>query len=277
MLSKNKIKFIHSLHLKKFRDESGFFIAEGSKLIADLIGSFDCELLVYTASKEENALPIKAQERILTDETGLRKISAQKTPEGMLAVFRKPELTVPSKKELKTQLCLALDEIQNPGNLGTIIRIADWFGIRHIFCSFTTADVYSPKVVQATMGALARVQVHYVNLDTFLSTWNIDNQSEPECPHSLKDNEKSDNQEDYNNFPIYGTFLSGKNIYQEKLSPNGIILMGNEGQGISPALAKHVTHKLRIPNFPENAPSSESLNVAVATAIVCSEFRRNNF
>ena len=245
-------------------------------LIADLIGSFDCELLVYTASRED-ALSITAQERILTD---MKPVCAKYLHRKRLKVcWRSSEnlsLQFP-QKEIKNTTLLGTRRDSKPGNLGTIIRIADWFGIRHIFCSFTTADVYSPKVVQATMGALARVQVHYVNLDTFLSTWNIDNQSEPECHHSLKDNEKSDNQEDYNNFAIYGTFLSGKNIYQEKLSPNGIILMGNEGQGISPAIAKHVTHKLRIPNFPENAPSSESLNVAVATAIVCSEFRRNNF
>ena len=126
MLSKNKIKFIHSLQLKKFRDESGFFIAEGSKLIHDLANSFDCKLLVYTGSKEEKGiLSITAEERILTDEAGLRKVSAQKTPEGILAVFRKPESVIPSKEKLKNQLCLALDDIQNPGNLGTIIRIAD--------------------------------------------------------------------------------------------------------------------------------------------------------
>jgi TrmH family RNA methyltransferase len=258
MLSKNKIKFIHSLQLKKFRDESGFFIAEGSKLIHDLANSFDCKLLVYTGSKEEKGiLSITAEERILTDEAGLRKVSAQKTPEGILAVFRKPESVIPSKEKLKNQLCLALDDIQNPGNLGTIIRIADWFGIRHIFCSLSTADAYGPKAVQATMGALARVQVHYADLATLLSAWNTINPGE--------------------DFPIYGTFLSGSNIYSEKLSPNGIILMGNEGQGISPKIEKHITCKLRIPNFPENTPTSESLNVAVATAIVCSEFRRRSF
>jgi TrmH family RNA methyltransferase len=257
MLSKNKIKFIHSLQLKKFRDESGFFIAEGSKLIHDLAGSFDCELLVYTKSKEEDLLSITAQERIVTDEAGLRKVSAQKTPGGVLAIFRKPEPAVPSKEELKKQLCLALDDIQNPGNLGTIIRIADWFGIRHIFCSLSTADAYGPKTVQATMGALARVHVHYVDLATFLSEWNAVDQGAE--------------------FPIYGTFLNGNNIYSNKLSPNGIILMGNEGQGISPEIEKYITCKLRIPNFPENTPTSESLNVAVATAIVCSEFRRRSF
>lgn len=166
----------------------------------------------------------------------------------MLAVFRKKPAVDISKEVLAGELSLALDDIQDPGNLGTIIRIADWFGIKNIFCSEFTADAYGSKVVQASMGALARVNMHYVNLPAFLS--------------EIKD------------IPVYGTFLEGLNIYPEKLSANGIIVMGNEGNGISREVAELVTHKLMIPSYPEHVPTSESLNVAVAAAIVCAEFRK---
>ena len=145
---------------------------------------------------------------------------------------------------------MALDDVQDPGNLGTIIRIADWFGIEHIFCSSGTADVYNPKTIQATMGAIARVKLHYCNLPDFL---------------------KSASQK---NTPIFGTFLDGENIYTQELPANGIIIMGNEGNGISKQIAEMVTHRILIPNYPQGCETSESLNVAVATAIVCAEFRR---
>lgn len=147
-------------------------------------------------------------------------------------------------------LCLALDDVQDPGNLGTIVRIADWFGIEHIFCSNGTADIYNPKTVQATMGAIARVKLHYCNLPEF-----IGNASEK-------------------NIPVFGTFLDGENIYTQHLPKNGIIVMGNEGNGISEQIARKVSHRLLIPNYPQGCETSESLNVAVATAIVCAEFRR---
>lgn len=147
-------------------------------------------------------------------------------------------------------LCLALDDVQDPGNLGTIVRIADWFGIEHIFCSNGTADIYNPKTVQATMGAIARVKLHYCNLSDFIG----------------KASEK--------NIPIFGTFLNGENIYTQPLPKNGIIIMGNEGNGISEQIAQKVSHRLLIPNYPQGCETSESLNVAVATAIVCAEFRR---
>jgi len=249
MLSKNKIKLITSLSHKKFRDETSLFIAEGTKLVADLATGFHCELLVISTGKESICKEIIADEKVVVDDDILTKLSTQKSPQGILGVFRKKKLVIPSQQELANQLVLALDDIQDPGNLGTIIRLADWFGIENIFCSGLTADAYGPKVVQATMGALARVNLHYVNLPAFLS--------------------------EMKNIPIYGTFLDGRNIYSEKLSKNGIIVMGNEGNGISPEIEKLVTNKLLIPNFPANASGSESLNVAVATAIVCSEFRRN--
>lgn len=249
MLSKSKIKLITSLAHKKYRDETGLFVAEGTKLVTDLATGFHCELLAIAAGKENMCKETVADEKIVVDDDVLTRLSTQKNPQGVLGVFRKKDSALPSQQELKSQLVLALDDIQDPGNMGTIIRLADWFGIKNILCSEFTADAYGPKVVQASMGALARVNVHYLNLAEFLSG--------------------------LSNTNIYGTFLEGNNIYSEKLSKNGIIVMGNEGNGISSKIEKLVTNKLLIPNFPSNAPNSESLNVAVATAIVCSEFRRS--
>lgn len=252
MLSKNKIKFIKSLAIKKYRDESNCFVAEGFKLINDLMGSFVCELLVFTKEKEQAIAHFKANERILTDDAGMQKITSQTSPDGVLAVFQKPQNTVIPTNICHQELCLALDEIQNPGNFGTIIRIADWFGISHIFCSPNTADAYGPKTIQASMGALARVKIHYIDLPNFITQL------------------KSEQEET----PIYGTILGGENIYQSTLSNKGLIIMGNEGQGISSQLVKLLTHHVEIPNYPLGASNAESLNVAVATGIVCAEFRR---
>lgn len=248
MLSKSKIKLITSLAHKKYRDETGLFVAEGLKLIHDLATVFHCELLLYTPQREIEVRQLQADGKIAMEENELHKISTQKSPQGMLAVFRKKPVSEISKEVLADELSLALDDIQDPGNLGTIIRIADWFGIKNIFCSTATADAFNPKTVQATMGALARISIHYVNLPEFLS--------------------------EMKNTPIYGTFLDGTDLYTRDLTPNGIIVMGNEGNGISPEIAQLVTDKLRIPSYPKDTLSSESLNVAVATAIVCGEFRR---
>lgn len=248
MLSKSKIKLITSLAHKKYRDETGLFVAEGVKLTSDLAPVFECEILIYTASREKEANAIKANEKILADDASLQKISTQKSPQGMLAIYRKKPVGEIAKEVLAGELSLALDDIQDPGNLGTIIRIADWFGIKNIFCSESTADAYGHKTVQATMGALARVNIHYVHLPDFLS--------------AMK------------NIPVYGTFLNGSDLYTSELSSHGLIVMGNEGNGISPEVAELVTHKLMIPSYPKDAPTSESLNVGVATAIVCGEFRR---
>lgn len=248
MLSKSKIKLITSLAHKKYRDETGLFVAEGLKLIHDLATVFHCELLLYTPQREIEVRQLQADGKIAMEENELHKISTQKSPQGMLAVFRKKPVSEISKEVLADELSLALDDIQDPGNLGTIIRIADWFGIKNIFCSTATADAFNPKTVQATMGALARISIHYVNLPEFLS--------------------------EMKNTPIYGTFLDGTDLYTRDLTPNGIIVMGNEGNGISPEIAQLATDKLRIPSYPKDTLSSESLNVAVATAIVCGEFRR---
>jgi len=248
MISKSKIKLISSLSQKKFRDELSLFVAEGTKLVLDLAPAFSCSILVATGEWLSEHKTIKSDEVIEVDEDELKKISNQKSPQGVMAVFEK-QAFVWTKDEISRKLCLALDDVQDPGNLGTILRVADWFGISDVFCSTSTADAYSPKAVQATMGALARVKVHSVDLAEFLRS----------CSSKL---------------PIYGTFMDGENIYNKTLSSHGIIVMGNEGNGISAEIEKLVGERLLIPNFPTGQVTSESLNVGVATALVCGEFRR---
>lgn len=251
MLSKPKIKLINSLLQKKQREELGLFVAEGPKLILDLLPSFKCKILIATEEWLMNYPAIQAEEIIVIQAEEFKKISNLKTPQGVFAVFEKPndqwciEL-------LPENLSLALDDVQDPGNLGTILRIADWFGIRDVFCSEYCADCYNPKTVQATMGALARVRVHVVNLPEFLLN----------CKKSI---------------PIYGTFLDGNDVYSETLTKNGIVVMGNEGNGISAEIEQIINHKLLIPSFPSGVASSESLNVGVATALICAEFRRRSY
>ena len=247
MLSKNKIKYIRSLEQKKYRKEEKAFLAEGHKLVGDLSGHFECRLLAATSTWLESHPDIKADEIVEVSEEELKKASLLKTPQDVLAVFRIPK-TDPGTRDIAGSLCLALDDVQDPGNLGTILRTADWFGIRHVFCSIGTADAYNPKTVQATMGALARVRIHYCDLKDLIGT--------------LPD------------MPVYGTFLDGKNIYGQELTPHGLIVMGNEGKGISQEMEKLVNRRLLIPNYPQGEETSESLNVATATAIVCAEFRR---
>jgi len=249
MLSKTKIKLINSLSQKKFRDETGLFVAEGSKLVLDLAPVFRCSTLVAT-NDWLNLHKFNADEIIELNAEEFNKISNHKSPQGVLAVFEKPEYHW-DKQELSHKLSLALDDVQDPGNLGTIIRIADWFGITNIFCSEHSADAFNPKTVQASMGALARVKVHVVNLEEFLQNFKTE-------------------------IPIYGTLMNGENIYNKSLTHNGIIVMGNEGNGISSEIENLITERLLIPNFPLGQTTSESLNVAVATALVCGEFRRRN-
>ncbi|MDO4949872.1 MAG: RNA methyltransferase [Bacteroidales bacterium] len=251
MLGKNKVKHIHSLEHRKHRKAEQAFVAEGHKLVGDLLGAFQPRTIIATAAwaHAHPGLPVE----IVTDEE-LGRASLLKHPQDVLAVFamRPDHIDATAVASMvRKELCLAIDGVQDPGNVGTILRIADWFGIHHIFCSESTADVYGPKCVQATMGALSRVHAHTVSLPALLSS----------LPAST---------------PVYGTFLNGHNIYREPLTPHGLIVMGNEGNGISPDVATHVTHRLFIPSHPVGAPTSESLNVAVATAIVCAEFRRRS-
>lgn len=248
MLSKNKIKYIHSLELKKNRKEEGVFIAEGHKIIDDLLGCFPCRLLIATPAWLSAHSFVNAAEICEVTQEELSRASLQKTPQDVLAVFEQPAYEW-NPRVIKDSLCLALDDVQDPGNLGTIIRLADWFGIEHIFCSIGTADAFNPKTVQATMGALARVKVHYCSLTQLIK--NIGKE-----------------------VPVYGTFLNGNRIYTEELSANGLIVMGNEGKGVSPEVESMINKRLYIPNYPQERKASESLNVAIATAIVCSEFRR---
>ena len=247
MLSKSKIKYIRSLEMKKFRTESGSFLAEGNKLVKDILPFFECELLVAKPSWMAQQGEIHAGELIAAEGNDIEKASLLKTPQDVIAVFKKPDYLL-DKEDLKQNLSLVLDGIQDPGNLGTIVRLADWFGIKNIICSPDTADIFNPKTVQATMGAIARVKVFYTRLPELLN--------------------------DFTDLPVYGTFLEGKNIYEEKLTTVGLIVMGNEGQGISRSVTKYISHKLYIPNYPLETETTESLNVAVATAIICSEFRR---
>ena len=242
-MTQNEIKQIRSLQIKKFRDELNLFVAEGDKCISELSKAFT---LVQHFSADNT--PLKDIERA----------SSLRTPQGSIAVFRKPQFPLPVIQP--DTLYLALDGIQDPGNLGTIIRTADWFGIRDIICSANTADCFSPKVVQATMGALARVRVHYTDLPAWLTN----------TQHSTLNSQHS---------TIYGTLLTGKDLYAPDAIPDkrsGIIVMGNEGNGLSPEVRKLITHSLRIPSFPPDAPTSESLNVAIATAVILAHFRQPN-
>ena len=252
MISKNIIKQIHSLEQRKYRKAEGKFVAEGNKLVEDNLAAMRCHRLVATAewwASHSHAHTLAEECHEVTREE-MERASLQQTPQDVLAVFYIPEAK--AFEPDPQQLTLALDCIQDPGNLGTIIRLCDWFGIHDIVCSTNTADCYSPKVVQATMGAIARVRVHYLDL--------------PLCLRQAHEKGIS----------IYGTFLEGSNIYQTQLSESGIIVMGNEGNGISDEVAATVTQKLNIPAYPAGALTSESLNVGIATAITVAEFRRRS-
>ncbi len=252
-ISKTQIKLIKSLQQKKYRDETGLFVAEGEKCVEELRKGFE---LVHLYREGENA-----------SRTEIEQLSGLRTPQGVIGVFKKSDYSEYSDYSENSDLLLVLDGIQDPGNLGTIIRTCDWYGVHTILCSPDTADCYNPKVVQATMGALARVQIHYLDLPSFLKNTTL---------------------------PVFGTLLDGKDMYevlghtwkrsgshleavcqQSGLSAErSIIIMGNEGNGISQAVRPFITHSLRIPSYPKDAETSESLNVAIATAIVLAEFRR---
>ena len=249
MISKNQIKLIRSLELKKNRRRENLFVAEGPKVVSDLLLAGYVPHSIFSTTERPDA-------QLITDEE-LRRISFLQHPQEVLALFEIP--TANSQKQFATphsalqrtansqKLSLALDGVQDPGNVGTIIRIADWFGIDTIYCSPDTADVYNPKVVQATMGSIAHVHIIYCDL--------LELFAHCQCP-------------------VYGTLLDGKNIYEQPLSADGIIVMGNEGNGISEAVRQHITHRLLIPNYHTGDHTAESLNVAIATAITCAEFKR---
>lgn len=251
MLSKNKIKFFKSLQQKKYRDINKLFITEGEKLISELFESgFKINTIIATKntiSKVEKYIDYCDVAEI--SENDIQRISNLKTSQSIVAIVEIPKkIPIP---EFKKDLVVVLDNIQNPGNFGTIIRLADWFGVKNIVCSENTVELYNPKVVQATMGAMCRINVHYTFLPDFLSNYS-----------------------DSINMPVYGAFMNGKSIYDSCLSQNGFIVMGNEGNGISKEVADCVKYSVSIPTFPSGNTMPESLNVAMATGIICSEFRR---
>ena len=241
MVSKNQIKLITSLQQKKYRKQEQLFFAEGVKVVQELLHSnFELQELFTT---KQDFLSVSKDKLHAISEAELKKISALATPNSCLAVFK-----IPKAKEMKESgLILALDDVRDPGNLGTIIRLCDWFGIETLFCSEETVDIYNPKVVQATMGSISRVNVVYGDLENFLVKTKL---------------------------TVFGTFMDGKNIYQESLPNDGVIVMGNEANGISEAVEKLVTDRIAIPRFGD-LQITESLNVATATAIILSEFKRN--
>ena len=243
-MTKADIQLVRSLADKRGRTEHGLFLAEGGKLIGELRAS---HLRVRKIYALEGVFEGPEVETVTPRD--MERLSQLKTPSNSVALVEIPHYRLKTA-ELRNRLTLALDEVQNPGNVGTIIRLADWFGITDILCSEGTADCFNPKVVQATMGAILRVRVHYLPLAPLLT------------------------EAAAGGIPVYGTFLEGENIYESKLAPTGIVVMGNEGRGVTPAVAQCISRKLFIPPWPADRRGSESLNVAMATGIVCAEFRR---
>ncbi|MBO4659790.1 MAG: RNA methyltransferase [Prevotella sp.] len=253
MISKGRIKSVRQLELKKFRRQTGLFVAEGPKVVGDLLEVMPPQTIIATeAWMGSHALPVDV-EAVVVDEDELRRVSFLQHPQQVLGIFRQPiveERMEESAAHIARHLCIALDGIQDPGNMGTIIRIADWFGIDTIYCSASTADAYSPKVVQSTMGSIARVRIVTTDLVELARQLPVD-------------------------VPVYGTVLDGDNIYSADLKDQGLLVMGNEGNGITPEMRALLTHRLLIPHYPEDRRTADSLNVAIATAITCAEFRRN--
>jgi TrmH family RNA methyltransferase len=240
MVSKNQIKLITSLQQKKYRVANQMFFAEGIKVVNELLASnFE---LVHLYTTENDFQTVSNENKTLIDQADLRKITALATPNSCLALFKMADV----KPIMTNGLVMALDSIRDPGNMGTILRLCDWFGIQQIVCSKETVDVYNPKVVQATMGSLTRVNVAYVDLKEFITSTEL---------------------------AVLGTFMDGENIYKTELPENGIIVMGNEANGISKEIEAIVSQRLSISRF-GSVQKTESLNVATATAIVLSEFKR---
>ena len=252
MISKNQLKEVRQLELKKFRTANGLFVAEGPKVVGDLLAVMPARQ-VFATPEWNPPHPCDRLVRISQEE--LHKLSFLQHPQQVIALFPLPLSSDHEVDELcdtaRRELIMALDGVQDPGNLGTIIRLCDWFGITRLVCSNDTADAFNPKVVQATMGSIARVRVTYTDLPALCERMGTQT-------------------------PIYGTLLDGDNLYSTPLSTHGMIVMGNEGKGLSPSMRGKITHRLRIPSYPPSRDTAESLNVAMATGIVCAEFRRRN-
>ena len=246
MISISERKLIRSLKQKKFRDQEGLFVVEGTKMVQEALNSNFQVRALYAQIEDLFLTSIPAK---LVTEQQMSEITHFTTPSPALALvgIGADNLLNPWEKIDKSSLYLGLDSIRDPGNLGTIIRIADWFGIKAIFATPDSVDLYNPKVIQASMGSIFRVPLYYVDILTVIETLNI---------------------------PVWGTGTEGKSIYEASLTNNGLIIIGNESMGISSSLRKKIANMLSIPSYPNGSNSSESLNVAVATAIICAEFRR---
>ncbi len=248
MLSKSQINLLKSLQHKKFRREHGFFLAEGYKSIAEFANSaYSIEAVYHTSAFDSKVLKLSQKINLCEISVNdLEKISSLKTPQDVVAQIKIPEWRVLGHNDLKGKFSLVLDGIQDPGNMGTIIRIADWFGIVNLICSEDTVDIYNPKVVQASMGSLARVRVYYTVLSEFLSQIKL---------------------------PVFGALLEGNNIYESDFGDEGLLLMGNEGNGIRREIQKFITKAITIPRIGK----AESLNVAIATSLFCYEIGRKSY
>ena len=240
-ISKNQLKLITSLSQKKYRQKHNLFIAEGVKVLNELLNStFEIETLFCTDDFETT---ISEKKVVRISETELKKVSTLKSPNKALGIFK-----IPKEKALQNYgLTIALDAINDPGNLGTIIRLCDWFGVIQIVCSKDTVDCYNQKVVQASMGSLTRVSIHYTDLENYITKSNLD---------------------------TFIADMDGENVYKTKLPKEGILIMGNEANGVSEEIKSLLQYKISIPRFGETQ-ETESLNVATATAILLSEFKRS--
>ncbi len=251
MLSTNKMKFYRSLQEKKYRDQEALFIAEGAKMVLEAIENYShlITAIICTDALAEKYSSLLPGKTLITDYANLKKISSLKTPQEVLAILNKPVYPLLKPAEIDTMV-LALEDIRDPGNMGTIIRLADWFGVKDIICSLQCVDCFNPKSVQATMGSIFRLRIHYVDLPEYLNQPNGDGTI------------------------IYGTTLDGENIYTQNLKQPSIVVMGNESTGLSKDIREKLNARLFIPHASANSDFSESLNVSIATALVLGEFRR---
>lgn len=255
MISKSTIKLIKSLAVKKYRTKENLFLVEGDKNVIEVLKSDHSVDKLFASNSFLNSnseICKKAHFTVEVDNAAIKQASLLKTPQNCLAICTLPkQYNLP--KQLGNNLSIFLDDIQDPGNLGTIIRICDWFNIEHLFCSPNTVDMYNPKVIQASMGSFCRVQTRTTTHEFIEEIANV------------------------SQAPIYGAFLEGKNIYNEELPQKAILVMGNEGNGIQKEIENKISNKVQIPNFSDKNNAAESLNVSMATAIICSEFKRKNF